>query len=72
MHHKSVYDRVVVFHVSYLGQNIKFLFSSDTENFYSKSYYQTQIIVGAIYHPLKQIDFINHVNEDPTNLENLF
>ena len=29
--------RVVAFHASYLGHNIKFIFSSDTEKFYLKS-----------------------------------
>ena len=28
-------------------------------------------MVGTMYHPLQQIDFINDVNKDPTNLENL-
>ena len=30
-------------------------------------------LVGTIiYHPLQQTNFLNHVNEDPTNQENLF
>ena len=52
-----MHDRVVAFHLNYLGQNIKLLLSSDTENFYSKSYYQTLLIVGTMYYPLQQIDF---------------
>ena len=59
-----MYGRGVVFHVSYLGQNIQFFFSSDTENLYSKSYYKTLIIVDTMYHPLQKIDFINDINED--------
>ena len=53
------------------GQNTKSPFSRDRENFHLKSYYETLIMVGTTYHPLQQIDFINDVNKDPTNLENL-
>ena len=59
-----MYDRGVAFYVSYLGQNIKFFFSSETENFYSKSYYKTLIIVGTTYDLLQLI-------EDLFNQENL-
>ena len=68
---KIMYDRAVASLVSYLRQNIKSLFSRDRENFYLKSYYEALIMVGTMYHPLQQIDFVNDVNKDPTNLENL-